>query len=210
MTLSREWGEGDRTALLGVSGLDTVTHWSSGADRHQAPGWRLPAESRPQGRRSPVWHSPAGGLESEAQPGPWRALRHTGCPRPGPPRETPLAPVFPDCKAGRLCHHLLHPPGPALTDPGHLPLQAPSLHVGTAPGPGHLQIPVAKAEAGQPRGAVKPQPVVEGGGRGVRVSTPEGAQHSAHWRGLRDLSPGSRGRRESGGGKPWLASQWPR
>lgn len=98
MTLSREWGEGDRTALLGVSGLDTVTHWSSGADRHQAPGWRLPAESRPQGRRSPVWHSPAGGLESEAQPGPWRALRHTGCPRPGPPRETPLAPCFQTAK----------------------------------------------------------------------------------------------------------------
>lgn len=38
--------------------LGVATHWTSGADRHRTPGWRLCAESRPQERRSPVWHSP--------------------------------------------------------------------------------------------------------------------------------------------------------
>lgn len=48
---------------------------------------------------------------------------------------------------------------------------------------------------------MKPQLVVEGGGRRVQVNTSEGAQHGAHGRGLGDLSPGSRGLAEWGPGK---------
>lgn len=39
---------------------------------------------------------------------------------------------------------------------------------------------------------MKPQLVVEGGARRVRISASEGVQHRAHRRGLGDFSPGSR------------------
>lgn len=51
---------------------------------------------------------------------------------------------------------------------------------------------------------MEPQLVVKGRAGRVRVSASEGAQHGAYRRGLRDLSPGSRGptmERESGPGR---------
>ena len=65
------------------------------------------------------------------------------------------------------------------------------------------------AEAGSAGRAVEQQLVVQGGARRVRVSASESIHEGAHRRGLRDLSPGSRGRvagQELGlGCEPWLS-----
>lgn len=202
--------------------LGVATHWTSGADCHRTPGWRPCAESRPQERRSPVWHSP-GQRGQNVRPshslGEPRAT--LGCLRQGHLQMAYPDPSSPNCKAGRLHHHLLHPVVSAPTAPCRLPphtphpqTKHPSSGAGNC-GRGHLQDPVAKAEAGGDRRAVEPQLIVHGGARRVQVSASEGAQHCAHRCSLGDLSPGSRAQevgRESGLDRErWLEeTRWPR
>lgn len=80
-------------------GLDMVTHWSSGADRRRTPGWRLRAESRPQERHSPVWHSP-GQRGQGVRPGPSLGSPepHWAAPGQGLHREQPWPHVFQTAK----------------------------------------------------------------------------------------------------------------